>query len=325
MPQETADQNDNHSIAYCLLGYLCGYYRYYYPMEFITAFLNNAQNDEDVANGTKLMKRYGISISNPKWGVSRGTFFFDKENKVIYKGLGSVKHLSESVSEELYELSKSRTYSHFVDVLSDMAEKTSIDARQIDILIKLDYFSSFGNQRELFRIRELFDLFKKGSAKKIKRDVVDGTPLESIVLKHATDTTKSGAPSKSYTLLDVAAILREGEAAIREVGMPDLGDLAKVRNFAEAMGYSGYVSGKEADRRKLYVKEIYPLKRKKDGVQFGHSIVTQSIGSGVESRFTVFNRVFNQDPIQKDDVILCKSFERDGAYFTLTGYSHIYE
>ena len=29
----------NHSIAYCLLGYLCAYYRYYHPIEFITSFL----------------------------------------------------------------------------------------------------------------------------------------------------------------------------------------------------------------------------------------------------------------------------------------------
>ena len=32
----------NHSIAYCLLGYLCGYFRFYHPGEYITAFLNNA-------------------------------------------------------------------------------------------------------------------------------------------------------------------------------------------------------------------------------------------------------------------------------------------
>ena len=37
----------NHSIAYCLLGYLCGYYRYYHPLEFITSYLNNAANDND--------------------------------------------------------------------------------------------------------------------------------------------------------------------------------------------------------------------------------------------------------------------------------------
>lgn len=91
------------------------------------------------------------------------------------------------------------------------------------------------------------------------------------------------------------------------------------------MGYTGYVSGKDNDRRKLFVKEVYPLKRKRDGVQFGYSIITQSIGSGVESRFTVFNKIYNNDPIKKDDIILCTNYDKDGSYFTLTAYSHIYE
>ena len=30
------------------MGYLCAYFRYYYPLEFITSFLNNAANEEAV-------------------------------------------------------------------------------------------------------------------------------------------------------------------------------------------------------------------------------------------------------------------------------------
>lgn len=313
----------NHSIAYCLLGYLCGYLRYYYPMEFATAFLNNAQNDSDISNGTKLMKLYDIKISNPKWGTSKGDYFFDKENNIVYKGLSSVKYMSSSIGDGLYELSKKNTYTHFVDLLSDFNSYKSVNSRQIDILIKIDYFSSFGNQRELLRIYDIFELFKRGSAKQIKKEVVKDSPIETIVKKYSSGTTKSGAESKSYTLSNVPQILRECETLVKGIGIPDLSDLLKVRNFAEIMGYTGYVSGKDEDRPKLYVKEIYPLNRKKDGVQFGYSIITQSIGSGIESRFTVFNRDYNKDPIQKDDVILCKRYYRDGAYFTLTDYAHI--
>ena len=106
--------------------------------------------------------------------------------------------------------------------------------------------------------------------------------------------------------------------------MSDLGDVLKVRNFVDIMGYAGYVSDKEEDRPKLFIKDVFPLKRKKDGKQFGYSIITHSIGSGIESRFTVFNKVFNADPISKNDVIFVKGYERDGVYFTLTSYNHIY-
>ncbi len=105
--------------------------------------------------------------------------------------------------------------------------------------------------------------------------------------------------------------------------MEDLSDTVKVRNFYEVMGYIGYVSGKEEDRRKLYITDVKPLYRKKDNRLFGYSIYTKSIGSGKESRFTVLCKVFNRDPIQKGDIVYCSGFERDGAYYLLTAYSKV--
>lgn len=315
----------NHSIAYCLLGYLCAYYRYYHPLEFITSFLNNAANEEDIRNGTAYANRVGIQVTMPKWGLSRGDYFFDKEKNVIAKGLTSIKFMSAGIAEELYGLAHSKAYTRFVDVLADIDGQTSLNTRQLDILIKLDFFTDFGNQRELLRITEIFyEMFKKGQAKKISKDKIDGTPLEPIVSKYAVGLTKAGQFAKSYTLLDVASILRETEDAIKALGMDDLSDLLKVRNFADMMGYVGYVSGRDEDRRKLYVLDIYPVYRKKDGKQFGYSIITKSIGSGKESRFTVFNKIFNQDPIHKGDIIYCQSFIQEGQYFTMTGYRKMY-
>ncbi len=200
-----------------------------------------------------------------------------------------------------------------------------MNTRQLDILIKLDFFSDFGNQRELLRITEMYyETFKRGEAKKISKDKVDGTPLEPIISKYAIGITKSGEFAKSYTLLDVNSILKEVEDAIKAVHMDDLSDLVKVRNFVDVMGYVGYTSGKEEDRRKLYVMEIYPVVRRKDNKQFGYSIVTKSIGSGVEGRFTVVNRVYDKEPIHKGDIIYCQSFDRDGTYFRLTAYHKVY-
>lgn len=314
----------NHAIAYCLLGYLCGYFRYYHPHEFITSFLNNAANDEDIRNGTAYASRVGIKITMPKWGVSKGEYYFDKERNIIAKGITSIKYMSAQLAEELYDLAHSRKYTRFVDLLLDLSTKTRVDARQLDILIKLDFFSEFGNQRELLRIVDMFDgMFKKGQAKQIKKAVVDGTPLDDVIRRHAVGTTKSGGEAKSYTLLDVPAILRGVEDVIKAAGLSDLDEVLKVQNFQDAMGYAGYVSERAEDRPKLYITDIYPLKRKRDGQQFGYSVFTKSIGSGIESRFTVFNRLFNQEPIKKGDIILCKSYSKDGPYFKMTGYERI--
>lgn len=304
-----------------MLGYLCAYYRYYHPIEFITSFLNNAANEDDIKSGTAYANRVGIKVTMPKWGFSKSEYFFDKEQNIIAKGLSSVKYMSDGSAEELYELAHSKTYNYFVDVLFDIDEKSILNTRQIDILIKIDFFTDFGNQRELLRITDLFyNTFKRGEAKKLKRELIDGTPFRNIIVQYASGTTKNGAEAKFYTLNDVKAILREIETHILSLGIDDLENRIKIKNFADVMGYYGYSSGKEEDRNKLYILDVYPLHRKKDGYHFGYSIITKSIGSGKEARFTVYNRVYNQDPIQKGDIICCVGYIREGQYYKLTSY-----
>ena len=316
--------NYNHSIAYCMLGYLFGYLRYYYPYETLTAYLNNAANDDDIENGSEYAQKNGIKITMPKWGISRGDYYFNAEKRTIAKGLASVKYMSAVATEELFELSQGKQYAYFMDLLRDISHETCVDARQLNTLIHIDFFSDFGNQRELSRLVDLFNLFKAGAARQIKKSQVDGTELEEAVRKHAVGTTKSGGVAKSYTLLDVMAILRDLEVLVKKSQMEDLSDVIKVQNFYDAMGYVGYVSGKEDDRRKLIIMEVYPLRRKSDSRQFGHSIVTKSIGSGKDSRFTVFNRVFEDNPVKAGDIIFCKSYTRDGQYYQLTSYDKLY-
>lgn len=316
----------NHSDAYSAIGYICGYLRYYYPLEFLTSALNIFEDNADKTNEIiKYAGKVGIKLTMPKWGISKDNYSFDKERNVIAKGLASIKYMSKGIANELFEIAHSKDYTHFVDVLYDISKFSKIDARQLDILIKIDFFSDFGNQRELLRISDMFDnTFKKGEAKQISKAKVEGTVFEPIISKYAVGTTKTGGIAKNYTITDIHSILVGVEDAIKALHLDDLGDVIKVRNFVETMGYVGYISGKEEDRRKLYITDIFPVCRKKDGKQFGYSILTKSIGSGKESRFTVFNRVYDKNPIKKDDIIYCKSFERDGQYFTLTDYNKIY-
>ena len=316
----------NHSDAYSCIGYISGYLRYYYPYEFITAALNTFDDDtEKTGRIVKYAAKHGIRITQPKWGFSREKYFFDKENQVIAKGLSSVKYISAGVAEEMYALAHKKSYEYFVDLLTDLSSETSLNARQLDVLIKIDFFSEFGNQRELFRICDCYNnVFSKGSAKKITKSKVEGTPIEEIIKKYAVGETKSGGVAKSYTILDMPSILHEAETCILSLHLEDLSDLIKVQNFADVMGYVGYVSGKEEDRRKLYVTDVYPVCRKADGKQFGYSILTKSIGSGKEARMTVLNRLYETDPIKKGNIIYCQSFDRQGQYFKLTGYRKVY-
>lgn len=274
-------------------------------------------------NGTTLARIYGLRVSSPRFGASGADYAFDREKGIIAKGLASVKFISPASASAIQELAQSKPYQYFSDLLYDLDHCAHVDARQLQILIDIDFFVDFGNQRELQRIVDIYGMFKSGEAKQINKTSIEGTMFEEIVAKYSNGLTKDGKEAKFFKLMDVWAIIHNCENAIRSIGIPDFGVVTKAKKFADVMGYSGYVSGKDEDRPKLYVREIFPVCRKKDGKQFGYNILTSSLGSGIDSRFTIMNRVYEKDPVQKGDVIYVRAFDRDGQYFTLTSYYHI--
>lgn len=309
----------NHSTGYSMIGYLCAYLRYYYPLEFVCAYLNNASNDDDIAQGTDLAKIKKIKILPIKFGKSRAKYFMDKQNNVIYKGIGSVKFLNNDVAEELYKLSKNK-YETFIDLLIDIKNKTSLNSRQLDILIKLDFFADFGNSKELLNIVEMAEQFKFGEIKTMKKEKLEGSYALDIVKKYATDTGKTGKLLKNYTILDCKSILRECEEYIKSLNIEDIDLRNKIINQQE---YLGYISATEKpeDRPILFIKKVQPLKRKKDGKQFGYGILTQSIGSGIISYFTIINKTFKEcGELKKNDIIQCLDYDVRNGYYTLKKY-----
>jgi len=311
----------NHSDPYSATGYICGYLRHYHPLDFLTTALNVFDKLEKQAEIIAYANKIGIQVTPPKFGVSKSDYAFDAEKRVIAKGLGSMKHMGTVVANEVYELSKRQQPAYFMDVLHKLYSGTCVNSKQIDSLIKVDFFSDYGNQRELLRLVDLFEQFKRGEAKQVKREQVDGGPFESAVRRFATWHTKNGDEAKSYTFTDLPAFLRECEQIIKESGLDELPLAVRVKSYADIMGYVGYVTGREEDRRKLYIKEVRQLHRKSDGKQFGYSIKTQSIGSGKEGQFTIRNALFNRTPVQEGDIVYCLNWERNGAYFHLTNYT----
>lgn len=102
-------------------------------------------------------------------------------------------------------------------------------------------------------------MFKKGQAKQIKKERVDGTPLESIVKKYAVGVTKSGGVAKSYTLLDVMSIMHEAEDAVKLIWKcPNCGNTNRTKmNIARrTCGYIGvndFNQGRTQEIKERYV------------------------------------------------------------------------
>ena len=313
----------NHSIGYCMIGYLCAYLRYYHPAEFITAYLNNANNEDDIKNGSALAQLYGIQIVAPKYGISKDRYICNTESRMIAKGIESIKYMNATVANQLYQISKDYAPKTFMELLLLMEEHTSLDTRQREILIKIDFFKDFGNLVELSRIVDCFMLFKNGTAKKVQKSKLKGRMLE-IVSKYSTDQNKNGSESKSFTILDMQGLLNACEEAIHELKLPDVDLKVKIQNQLDMLGYIDLTTQDPADRRKLLITEVLPLKNKEKSEIWGYAVQTRSIGSGKTARLTVRSYRFNKNPLKKFDIIMALDLEKNrSGYWYLLDYDLI--
>ncbi|WP_294402495.1 PHP domain-containing protein [uncultured Clostridium sp.] len=151
--------NASHSLSYAYDSLYGAYLKSHYPLEYYTVSLNIYQGDMDKT--TRLLSEFeyfGIKLEGAKFGKSKGEYFLDKEENVIYKGIGSLKYLNSNIGNELYEISKEKKYSNFIEVLERLSE-TKLNSRQLEILIKIGYFSEYGKSAKLMRMYKEFDAY----------------------------------------------------------------------------------------------------------------------------------------------------------------------
>lgn len=168
--------SDNHSNPYSHIGYGNGYLRYYYPLAFLTVMLNI--NNDDIEKTGQIIayaKTRNIEVSSIKFGKSAAKYSFNESENMIYKGLESIKYLNSKIAEELLEISEN-TYNSFIDLLIDITQSTSVNSRQLDILIRLNFFSEFGHSGLLLAI---YNEFSSGKSQ-YKKTYVEKTKLKRV-------------------------------------------------------------------------------------------------------------------------------------------------
>ena len=147
--------NYSHACEYCLLSYMCGYLRYYHPLEWIAAFLKNAANDDDLKTGKQMAADRGIKFTRPEFGQDNRTYFIDHEHKSISDSIASIKGVGEKDAEAILKIYNGGQYTCFADVLGLMIlEDGALNKTVILTLILGDYFRCFGSRGKLLHLYE---------------------------------------------------------------------------------------------------------------------------------------------------------------------------
>jgi len=191
----------NHSLPYSMIGYMCAYLRYYHTGEFLSVMLNINKDDIDkTAKIVEYAKLKGITIESVKFGKSLADYVYDGKSKTIYKGIESIKFCNAQIAQKLYDL-KDNTYSNFASLLPDVLG-TGVNSKQLDILIKLNFFIEFGRNKKLLKYVELYNVV--GVAKQLSKEKAVKFDINlDILIKHSRQT------EKKYILSDNDIILSE--------------------------------------------------------------------------------------------------------------------
>ena len=271
----------NHSDAYSSIGYISGYLRYYYPLEFLTASLNIFSDKEEKTTAiTNYARKVGITIKDIKFGHSKADYSMEKETNSIYKGIASIKYMSADVANKLYDLAHTQKFDSFIDLLRVFPG----DSRQLDILIKLNYFSQFAPIGKLLNIVELYNKF--GTRKTLKESDVSAlpAPVQEVIAKY---TVK---PKTQYKITDNDGMLRELAELTGERPVTMMMRLSWEKEF---LGYCA--STDPSQQGSWLVLDI--------DTKYSPKLSVYAIWSGEQRIVKVSKRDFQSNPLVKGDTI----------------------
>lgn len=223
----------NHSTGYSMLGYTCAMLRYYYPVEFITAYLNNAASADDINSGTALMKQLGIKLMSAKFRYSSDKYLPDVEHKAIYKGIASIKTISNNTGSQLYQL-KDMKFNSFIDFL-----KVNPCGSDVEKLIMLDFFSEFGTSGYLTFLYQLFNQrYKKEKGEHKFKSIIkkENNPYPVEILEKYSKETE-----KQYKIIDEEGFMNE---IIKTISNEELPIQTRLAAQLEYLGYIEYTNPK---------------------------------------------------------------------------------
>ncbi|MDD4291167.1 MAG: DNA polymerase III subunit alpha [Clostridia bacterium] len=138
--------NKSHAAAYAVVAYQTAFLKYYYPVEFLAAVINNRiTNIDEVKKYTGYCMARGIEVLPPDINKSKGIFTVDHDK--IRFGLTAVKGVgAQPIAKIVAEREAHGEFKSLEDFLRRV-DCTSINKRLVESFIKAGVFDSTGAKR----------------------------------------------------------------------------------------------------------------------------------------------------------------------------------
>lgn len=242
--------NKSHAAAYAIIAYICMYLKTYHTKEFLCAWINSvADKQEKVAECVDEVVRMEVPIYFGKYNDCSPINCLYKDG--IMMGTKTIKFCNAEIANELLELSKNK-YTDFISLLDDIKEYTSVNARQLNILTGLDFFSDFGKNKQLLELITLYDGVKEKpegakspktilpsirtckQLKKDKFDIYDKYGVKEYLVKKYADKETA----KQYSKIDNIGLLKELLLSIPDESMSVIEQVQFEKEYLQYVTYT---------------------------------------------------------------------------------------
>lgn len=292
----------NHSDAYSCTGYISGYLRYYYPLEFLTASFNTfTDKPEKTQRITDYAKQHNIKIKAPKFGYAHNEYMCDKESNTIYKGLGSIKNM-QSISADIMLKIAEHNPKTFLDILylreNIKINGKKLDTRSLEILIDIGFFSNICTITEAKTT--LFWFNKYGARKTLKKEKLTEPWILEIVEKNAGKETTA-----QFSQLNNRGII---EDILKKIPKKEEDITILIRNQITYLGYAD-AEGMNISPLEYMVQSVREDKYNRVWVSL-HQLAT-----GVIKDYKCDSSWFKKKPCKKGDIIKAVFKPKDKVKF----------
>ena len=280
----------NSAHAYCMAidSLSCAMLKANYPYEFYGVLLqfhsDRGEKDKVGALKAEMKKAFGIQEGPYRFGEDNRKFNAIPERGIIQPSLLSIKGLSQDLANDLYELSQTKKFDNFIDLLREFDHMKSMNIAKLDTLIKLNYFSQFAPIGKLLNIVELYNKF--GTRKTLKEsDVLSlPTPVQEVVAKY---TVKS---KTQYKITDNDGMLRELAELVGER------PITMMMRLGWEKDYLGYCASTDPSQQGSWL--VLDIDSK-----YSPKLTIFAIWSGEQRIVKVSKRDFQSNPLVKGDTI----------------------
>jgi len=288
--------NASHSLSYAYDSLYGAYLKSHYPLEYYTVALNYYRDDATrTGKLTSELKAYGITLEKPLFRYSIDEYFMNKENNQIYKGTQAIKFINKECSLFLYSL-REKQYDTFIDLLADITDskdengRAYINSRQLEILIKSQYFQEFGNNKKLLTV---YNYFKELYGRKVlSKEKAQELNIPEKYLDRE-DVTKTEKQFKFENICDILKLI--------EYDTPDesFGIKEQVEFEMDALGYINMTYN--VDKKVCYVLDV--------DTRYTPKITLYCLNNGKTVLCKVNKTLFKNNPLKKGMIIRAIKFE----------------